>query len=246
MSADVEIDCGVPLPGQVLPRDRWTSTALDAKKPFDWVKVFGRKARRVLDVGCGDGRSVIGSAVARPDVDHLGIELVGPLLERGIRGANRRGLTNVRFVAGDAVDWLFKKLDEDSLDELHAYHPQPYYDEAEVQLGMLTPEFFERAWTVLRPGGRLVFQTDDKPYGRYLLEAARKYFEADERKGPWPDAPQGRTRREIVARRKKRAILRVEARRREQPLAIDAPPPYFDPTRPGLRRRRPKRKRPNS
>jgi len=243
VSPDLEIDCGVPLPGQILPRDRWTSTALDSKKPFDWTKVFGRTAPRVLDVGCGDGRYLVGSAVARPEVDHLGIELVGPLLERGVRGANRRGLTNVRFVAGDAVAWLFKKLEADSLDELHAYHPQPYYDETEASFGMLTPRFFERVWQVLRPGGLLVLQTDDKPYGRYLLEAARKHFEATEIPGPWPDAPRGRTRREIVARRKKRVILRGEARRRGRPPAIAPPAPYFDPARPGLRRRRSRRRR---
>lgn len=240
MNPDVEIDCGVPLPGRILPKERWTSTAHEAKKPFDWPKVFDRRAPRVLDVGCGDGRYLIGSAVARPEVDHLGIELVGPLLERGVSAANRRGLTNVRFVAGDAVAWLFKRAEPDSLDELHVYHPQPYYDETEASFGMLTPEFFERAWTVLRAGALLVLQTDDKPYGRYLLEAARKHFDATEVPGPWPDAPQGRTRREIVARRKKRSILRVEARRRERPLAIEVPAPYFDPGRPGLRKRRSK------
>ena len=240
MSSEIEIDCGVPLPGQVLPRDRWTSTAHDAKKPFDWPKVFGRTASRVLDVGCGDGRYLIGSAVARPKVDHLGIELVGPLLERGIRSANRRGLTNVRFVAGDAVAWLFKRAEPDSIDELHVYHPQPYYDPAEVHLGILTPAFFERLWNVVRRNGLLVLQTDDKAYGRYLLEAAQKYFEPAVLPGPWPDAPQGRTRREIVARRKKRAILRVEARRRDQALPVAAPVPYFDPDRPGLRKRRSK------
>ena len=244
MTSKVEIDCGIPLPGTLLPRERWTCTAWrDDGRPFDWSRVYGRIAPRVLDVGCGDGRYLIGSAFARPDRDHLGIELLQPLIDRATRRADRRGLANVRFVAGDAVAWLFKRLDPDSVDEIHVYHPQPYYDPAEVHLGMLTPGFFERAWRVLRREGILVLQTDDKAYGRYLIESARKHFAPEILPGPWPDAPAGRTRREIVARRKKRAILRVVARRREEPLPIAVPPPYFDPDRPGLRKRRSRRTR---
>jgi tRNA (guanine-N7-)-methyltransferase len=244
MTAKVEIDCGIPLPGIPLPRDRWTSTAWhDVGRPFEWSRVFGRIAPRVLDMGCGDGRYLIGSAVTRPDSDHLGIELLRPLIDRALQRADRRGLTNLRFVTGDAVAWLFERLEPSSVDEIHVYHPQPYYDPAEVRLGMLTAEFFERVWKVLRREGLLVLQTDDKAYGRHLIEAARKHFDPEVFPGPWPDAPSGRTRREIVSRRKKRSILRVVARRREEPLPISVPLPYFDPTRPGLRKRRSKRTR---
>jgi tRNA (guanine-N7-)-methyltransferase len=212
-------------------------------RPFDWTRTFGRSAPRVLDVGSGDGRFLMDSAAARPDRDHLGIELIGPLADQAARRATQRGLSNVRFVSGDAVAWLSTRLAADSVDEIHVYHPQPYYDPAEASLGMLTPAFFERVWRVLRPDGVLVLQTDNRPYGKYLLEAARKHFEVEVQPGPWPDAPLGRTRREIIARRKGLKILRAVARRRTAPLEIAPPPPYFDPTRPGLRTRRPTRKK---
>jgi tRNA (guanine-N7-)-methyltransferase len=95
----------------------------------------------------------------------------------------------------------------------------------------------------LRPDGLLVFQTDDKRYGRYLLEAARGHFEPELQRGPWPDAPQGRTHREGIALGKKLTILRVLARPRSAALDVKPPPPYFDPARPGLRKRRVKRRR---
>lgn len=235
---DRELDGGIPLPGVVLPRDRWASTFLrDPGRPFDWPRCFGRAAPRVLDVGCGEGRYLIGSAVARPEVDHLGIDLLRPVVERAARRADRRGLSNVRFAAGDAVRWLFERLVPDSLDEIHVYHPQPYHDAEQVPLGMLMPAFLERAWIVLRRAGILVLQTDSKSYGGYLLEASRKHFDPKELSGPWPDAPLGRTRREILARRKGLRVRRIVASRREAPLAVVVPRPYFDAPRRRVRKR---------
>jgi len=210
---------------------------------FDWIRIFGRTAPRLVDIGCGDGRFVLESAAARPDVDHFGIESVSALVQRATVEAERRGLSNARFVAGDASAWLATEFAPGSIDEIHVYHPQPYYDPGQVPLELLTPEFFERSWTALRRGGLFVLQTDNAKYGRHLLEALQSRFDAEVQPGPWPDAPRGRTRREMVARRKGLPILRVVARRRDAPLAIAPPPPYFDAARPGLRKRRAKRKR---
>ena len=189
-------------------------------------------------MGCGTGRFVIEAAAARPDRDHLGIEAIDSLVEQATREAGERGLRNARFVAGDASRWIATRLEPGSVDEIHVYHPQPYYDPGQVPLELLTPEFFEQAWRALRADGILILQTDNKRYGRHLLEAMKRHFDPTIQPGPWPDAPQGRTRREVVARRKGLPILRVVSRRRESPLDLPAPPPYFDLSRPGLRKRR--------
>jgi hypothetical protein len=52
--------------------------------------------------------------------------------------------------------------------------------------------------------------------------------------GPWPDAPRGRTRREIIARGKGLAVWRMVARRRDVPKDIEIPPADFDANRPAL------------
>ena len=210
MSPDSEF--GVPFPGVILPGDRWTKTGYrDDGRPFDWARVFGRSGPRVVDLGCGNGRYLIGSAIARPGHDHVGVDLVQVAIDHAARRANRRGLTNVRFATADGVAWLHGKLAPDSVDEIHVYHPQPYYEEADISRRMLTPEFLDRAWLVLRPDGLLVLQTDNKSYWQYLLGAVAKHFEPELIRGPWPDAPRGRTRREIQARQKGLAVWRMVA-----------------------------------
>ncbi len=235
----VESEFGVPIPGRVLSGDQWTRTGYrDTGKPFDWDKVFGRAAPRVVDLGCGNGRYLIGSALARPDRDHLGVDLVQVAIDHAAHRANQRGLANVRFATGDAVPWLYERLVPGSVDEIHIYHPQPYYEVADISKRLLTPEYLERLWVVLRRGGILVLQTDNKAYWTYLRRAVEKHFEPEIVPGPWPDAPRGRTRREILARQKGLAVWRMIARRRDVPREGEIPRPDFDANRPRFRRKK--------
>src|SRR5262245_28484641 len=82
-------DYGVPIPGRVLPPEQWARTAIKRLPPLgflDWKAIFGRDAPLVLDLGCGNGRFILSSAMSRPHVDHIGIEIL-PVV---IRYATRR------------------------------------------------------------------------------------------------------------------------------------------------------------
>ncbi|KAF0242714.1 MAG: S-adenosylmethionine-dependent [Planctomycetota bacterium] len=230
---------GIPFPGREVSRERWTTTGMrDPGGAFDWAATFGRESTRVVDLGCGNGRYLIGSALARPDRDHVGMDVVQVAIDYAAQRANRRGVANVRFVVGDAVKWMEERFATNSLDEVHIYHPQPYYEADAPNRRLLTPAFLERTWTVMRPGGLLVLQTDNKAYWTYLVGAVQKHFETERLPATWPDATRGRTRREIQAREKGLQVWRMEARRREVPLAIAVPAPDFDANRPKFRKRR--------
>jgi|SRR5882672_1505615 len=208
----------IAFPGEVLPREQWSRTRVglgSRNARFDWNAVFGRSAPRVVDLGCGNGRYLVGSALERRDVDHLGVELVPPAVRMGSLRAGQRGLTNLKFAWGDASEFIAERADAGSLDEVHLYHPQPYYDARKIERRQLTPEILAAIHRALRAGGLFVFQTDNPAYMRYARAVVPRLFEWRELEGPWPDQPQGRTLREIVARGQGLAILRVEARRIE-------------------------------
>jgi tRNA (guanine-N7-)-methyltransferase len=206
--------------------------------PLELPGLFGRSAPLVVDLGCGNGRFLIGSAVWRPDHDHLGIDVLPVVIRYATRRANQRGLSNIRFAVVDARRLLEDYLPPASAVEMHCYHPQPYYDPAQVHKRLITPAFLALVHRTLAPGGTFFIQSDNPGYWRYIREVVPFFFDFHERIGRWPDAPKGRTRREILALRRGLAVFRgsgpprpglstAEALR----LAEALPPPAFDADR---------------
>jgi tRNA (guanine-N7-)-methyltransferase len=237
----IEREFGVPIAGEILDPAQWTQTALKklpAEGRLDWTALFGRRAPIVLDLGCGNGRYLLQSAVWRPDHDHLGVDILPVVIRYATRRANQRGLTNIRLAVTGGRELLERWVESGSVTEIHCYHPQPYYDPRQVQRRLITPEFLALVHRSLVPGGLFFLQTDNPGYWRYMQQVVPVFFDFEERASTWPDAPKGRTRREIIALRRglpvfrgmgtaKEGLSEMEALRLAKPL----PPPIFDADR---------------
>ena len=110
----IEREFGVPVAGEILDPSRWTNTALKklpADGLIDLAGLFGRSAPLVLDLGCGNGRWLIGSAVWRPQFDHLGVDIL-PVV---IRYATRAGTDQFKRVQKlrHVLAGLLEKLPDD-------------------------------------------------------------------------------------------------------------------------------------
>ena len=238
--SSIEKEFGVPIPGAILPEEHWAKTALK-KVPegrLCWKDLFGRIAPVVIDVGCGNGRSMLTSAVARPDMNHLGVDILPVVIRYATRRGNQRGLANTRWAVIGGRELLLKHVEAGSVAEIHCYHPQPYYRQDQVSLRLITPEFLLLVHRALAPGGRLVLQTDHPGYWKYMLRVVPLFFDFSERLMPWPNAVKGITRREIIARRQGLTIFRGEGTARvdlvpeeAMKLAESLPLPTFNADR---------------
>jgi len=83
-----------------------------------------------------------------------------------------------------------------------------------------------------------VVQTDNPGYWNYIRGVVPVFFDFHERIGRWPDAPKGRTRREIVALKRKLPVFRGHGTAKRGLSEEDAlkladalPPPRFDADR---------------
>jgi tRNA (guanine-N7-)-methyltransferase len=235
-----EREFGVPVPGEILEPDRWTQTALK-KIPeghIDWSQLFGRAAPVLLDLGCGNGRFLLGSAAWRPDVDHFGSDVLPVVIRYATRRGNQRGYTNLRFGVIGGRELLVEHVAPGSVSEIHCYHPQPFYDAREIGKRLITPEFLALVHRSLQPGGKFVLQTDNPGYWKYMRQIVPLFFEFQELTGTWPDSPRGRTRREIIALQEDLPVFRGWGTARAG-LSFDAalalaeqqPPPVFNADR---------------
>lgn len=233
---EIETEFGVPIPGPIRPEAEWARTGFKRwpAPPLDWAAVFGRSAPVVIDLGCGNGRYTLASALARPELNHFGLDVLPVVIRYATRRANQRGLHNVRFAVKDAQTLMREYVPAASVAEVHLYHPQPYHDPRKAALRLVTPRFLADVHRALVPGGRFITQTDNPDYWAYMKRVLPCFFVFGEHPEPWPDAPEGRTRREILARGRGLRIYRGSGTRREDVSAVSAqtlasalPPPSF-------------------
>jgi len=232
----MEREFGVPIPGEILEESRWCQTALKElprDQPLDFPHLFGRQGPVVVDIGCGNGRYLLGSAFTRPGTDHLGFDVLPVVIRYATRRGNQRGFSNLRFGVADGLKVVRQLLGRESVDEVHIYHPQPYHDPKDADKRLITPSFLASVHDCLKPGGLVFLQTDHPGYWQAIREIASHFFHFHERIGPWTDCPRGRTRREILSIKRGLPIFRGSGAKREitpeikQKLILELPLPHF-------------------
>jgi tRNA (guanine-N7-)-methyltransferase len=244
---DIELEMGVPIPGAIQPKEQWTQTAIKRlpEAPFVWPELFGREAPVAVDIGCGNGRFAISSAVRRPDWDHLGVDALPTVIRYATRRGNQRGLANVRFAVSDGWKLLDRLLMDESVDEFHLYHPQPFSSAEDSSRRILTPQFLSLLHRRLKPSGKVFLQTDRLTYWQYITSCFSALFDWEEVMEPWPEDPHGRSRREMLSQDQKLTVYRGVASRRQgvslesvAQIVEQMPAPDFVVDRPDRRFRR--------
>jgi len=213
---EIEYELGVPIPGPILLKSEWVQTAikrLPPPGPMDWSGLFGRSSALVLDIGCGNGRFTISSAVRRPSVDHIGIDMLPVVIRYATRRGNQRGLSNLRFAVCDGYQFLENYVARNSMTEIHIYHPQPFAEVRERHRRLLSPAFVELLHQSLIVGGQLFLQSDNRAYWEQIRKVVSPLFTWHEKVEPWEEDPYGRSRREFIANQKKLPVFRAVATR---------------------------------
>jgi len=152
----------------------WPRFGIEATAtPVDLDAVFGRSAERVLEIGIGDGETLLALAALHPERDFLGVEVHRPGLGHCLLGIESGGLTNVRLIAHDAVEVLERQIPDASLDEVLLYFPDPWPKKRHHKRRIVQPAFAELLATRLKPGGSFRLATDWAPYAEHMLEVLR-------------------------------------------------------------------------
>jgi tRNA (guanine-N7-)-methyltransferase len=140
--------------------------------PLDIAAIFGREAPRTLEIGFGNGESLVALAAAHPDRDYLGIEVHRPGVGHLMLRAEELALANVRAICRDAVEVLQECLAPGTLDEVLLYFPDPWPKKRHHKRRIVQPDFVALVASRLRPGGTLRMATDWEPYAAHMLEVA--------------------------------------------------------------------------
>ncbi len=130
--------------------------------PLDLI--FGNKNPVWMDIGFGNGESIIHAAQRYPDVNFLGIEVHLPGIGHLLIEAKRLNLTNIKIIRNDAVDILKKHITDESLAAVHVYFPDPWHKKRHHKRRIINADFVSLTAKKLKKNGRLHYASDWQPY----------------------------------------------------------------------------------
>ncbi len=165
---------------------RWVLA--ESGEPLALSAVFGRIAPTVVEIGIGFGEALVAMADADPATDVVGVDVHTPGIAATVVEIERRHLTNVRVVHGDALDFL-GRLPAGSLAGIRLFFPDPWPKARHRHRRMVAGGRLSVLVDALAPGGFIHIATDIDDYAAH----ARRECDADDRITGGPvDRPESR------------------------------------------------------
>ena len=169
---------------------------------IDFDALFGRSAPRVLEIGFGNGESLVSQAAENPGQDYLGIEVHEPGIGHCMMAARDAGVTNLKLINDDAIEVLEQRTPAASLCRINLYFPDPWPKKRHHKRRIIQPAFLDLCADCLESSGSLHIATDWTNYAEHIDEmlAQSSRFNCAERRSHEGDKPLDRPRTKFEIR----------------------------------------------
>ena len=170
----------------------WPDVGVEfAERALDFDALFARRAPVVLEIGFGNGESLVEQAAAHPELNFLGIEVHDPGVGHCLLKARDANVENLRLIAHDAIEVLEHHIPSGSLSRVNLYFPDPWPKKRHHKRRIVQPRFLTLVADRLVDGGTLHIATDWAGYAEHIDEvlAASDRFVCGERREHDGDNP---------------------------------------------------------
>lgn len=156
---------------QQLALDEWLADYLlpEPGEQWDLSKEFGRDAETVVEIGFGMGASLLSMALARPDLNFVGIEVHRAGIGSLVASLHDNAVTNVRIASYDAVEVMKTCLADDSLAGVQVFFPDPWPKKRHQKRRLVQVDFVTKLVQKIKPGGFIHCATDWQEYADHML-----------------------------------------------------------------------------
>ena len=148
---------------------------LDEVKTFNKQEIFSNNNPVWMDIGFGNGESLIHAAQLYPDVNFIGIEVHTPGVGHLLLNIEKLGLKNIRIYHSDSVEVITKCFEENTLDAIHIYFPDPWHKKRHHKRRLVNESFMKLISKKLKNDGRLHLATDWQNYAEQMLEVIGQF-----------------------------------------------------------------------
>jgi tRNA (guanine-N7-)-methyltransferase len=159
-----------PSQGRAL-NELWPKYGLDyAENLLDFAAEFGRRASVILEIGFGNGETLVEQAASHPDRDFLGIEVHEPGIGHCLLKAEEADIRNLKVIAHDAVEVLRNQVPLLSVARFNLYFPDPWPKKRHHKRRIVQDAFVDLVAERLADNGKLNIATDWANYAEQIDE----------------------------------------------------------------------------
>lgn len=137
---------------------------------LDYAALFGNAYPVILEIGFGNGASLLQMAQHAPQKNFIGVEVHRPGVGKLINDAHQAGVNNVKVFCEDAIEVLAHNIADSSLDGVQLFFPDPWHKKKHNKRRIVQPAFAQTIRGKLKIGGYFHMATDWEPYAQQMLE----------------------------------------------------------------------------
>jgi tRNA (guanine-N7-)-methyltransferase len=140
------------------------------EKKLDFNKLFLSKNNVTLEVGFGNGDSLLEMAIDQPNQNFLGVEVYEAGVGRLINEANKNKLSNLKIIKDDAVEVLTNNILDNSISHFQLFFPDPWHKKKHHKRRIVQISFLDLLSNKLKKDGIVHIATDWENYAEHIME----------------------------------------------------------------------------
>ena len=148
----------------------WLDYGIDySEQVLSFDKLFNNHHEVIIEIGFGNGESLLQQVISQPQYNYIGIEVHGPGVGHLIHHANREDIHNIKVIRFDAVDVLKHQIADNSIQQVQLFFPDPWHKKKHQKRRIIKPEFIQLIHQKLKTGGLFHMATDWEHYANQML-----------------------------------------------------------------------------
>ena len=140
-----------------------------SEQQLDFNTVFNNNKEVILEIGFGNGDSLLQQAINHPEYNFIGIEVHSPGVGHLIHHAHAQKIQTIKVIRHDAIDVLKHQIADNSIKQVQLFFPDPWHKLRHQKRRIMNPAFIASVFQKLKPEGFFHMATDWQHYAKQML-----------------------------------------------------------------------------